>query len=256
MKKLDITIIPVLDDNYVYLLRVPETDTVGVIDPAEAGPVLSILNKQKWKLQFILNTHHHHDHIGGNMELKRKTGAAVIGNYQDAARIPGIDLKYGDGDIFRFGSQRVEMIATPGHTHGGVCYYFKDAGVVFVGDTLFAMGCGRLFEGTPQEMYQSLQRLALLLKETKIYSAHEYAHGNARFALTIEPNNKALNKRFEQIVEKLEQAVPEQGYTVEQELETNPFLRVNAPTIRKELGMERATPEEVLAELRWRKDSF
>ncbi|MGH6719996.1 MAG: hydroxyacylglutathione hydrolase, partial [Alphaproteobacteria bacterium] len=195
MARVEIVQVPVLTDNYVYLVREAGAGVVGVVDPAVVDPVLAALEARGWCLTHILNTHHHGDHVGGNLALKAATGCTVVGPRADRARIPGIDVEVGDGDVYRFGEARAEVLDVPGHTRGHIAYWFAESEALFCGDTLFAMGCGRLFEGTPAQMWSSLSRLRALPAATRVYCAHEYTQANVRFALTVEPGNAALGAR-------------------------------------------------------------
>ena len=192
---LDIVRIPVLNDNYVWLMREPQSGSVGVVDPAVAGPVLAEAAKRRWKITHILNTHHHGDHVGGNREIKEATGCTIVGPRRDRARIPGIDVEVDDGERYRFGEAEADVFFVPGHTSGHIAYAFREQKALFCGDTLFALGCGRLFEGTPQQMWTSLSRLRALPDDMRVYCAHEYTQSNARFAVTVEADNDKLIKR-------------------------------------------------------------
>jgi hydroxyacylglutathione hydrolase len=243
-----------LDDNYGYLLHDHKTRVTASIDTPDVAAIEAALAAQNWKLTHILNTHHHYDHAGGNLELKEKTRAIVVGPHADAARIPGIDIRLSDQDDYYFGKQRMVVYETPGHTIGHIVYYFAAAGIVFVGDTLFSLGCGRLFEGTPEQMWHSLQKLLALPDETLVYCAHEYTQSNARFALTLEPHNRALVERAAE-VEKLRAAnLPTVPTTIGLERQTNPFLRPDSTELRATLGMLDADNVTVFAETRRRKD--
>jgi len=216
---------PVLNDNYIFVLRNDEADRTAVIDPAVAEVVLDKLTEYNWKLDYIVNTHHHWDHTGGNAELKKNTNAKIIAYKGYSHRIENIDIAVADGDKIEICGEEAEVIFVPGHTLGHIAYYFEKSGMLFCGDTIFAMGCGRLFEGSPQQMFDSLQKLAALPPETKVYCAHEYTLANAKFAITIEPDNEALQaslKKVEDMRAKGEFTVPT---TIEEELATNPFLR-------------------------------
>ncbi|KAJ0969329.1 hypothetical protein J5N97_022206 [Dioscorea zingiberensis] len=189
---LQIQLVPCLQDNYAYLLHDTDTGTVGVVDPSEALPVINALNRKNKNLTYILNTHHHYDHTGGNLELKAAYGAKVIGSSKDKDRIPGIDIALQDGETWMFAGHEVFVMETPGHTKGHVSYYFPGCGAVFTGDTLFSLSCGKLFEGSPEQMHSSLQKILSLPDDTNVYCGHEYTLSNAKFALSIEPNNEAL----------------------------------------------------------------
>lgn len=256
MSKLEIHQIPVLSDNYVYLFRDPESGLVGVVDPAVAGPVLGKLKELGWTLTHIINTHHHPDHTGANLELKEKTGCMIVGAKNDAARIPGIDVKVEEGDIFEFGSQKAQVFEVPGHTVGHIAYWFEESDALFCGDTLFALGCGRLFEGTPAQMWQSISKFRALPDETKVYCAHEYTEANGRFAVAVNPANNALKKRFAGIVEMRKKKIPTVPSTLGEEKETNPFMRADDPELAADLALSGADPVDVFAETRRRKDSF
>ncbi len=254
--KLQIRQIPVLNDNYVYLIHDPQTGATGVVDPAVVDPVVAQLDTEGWRLSHILNTHHHGDHVGGNLELKRKTGCTIVGPRADAARIPGIDVAVGEGDSYRFGGFEAKVFDVPGHTRGHIAYWFPDAAALFCGDTLFALGCGRLFEGTPAQMWASLSKLAALPDDTRVYCAHEYTAANARFALTVEPGNAALKARAEAIAKRRAQGLPTVPSTLAEERATNPFLRPDSPDLRRTLHLEGADAVAVFAETRARKDRF
>lgn len=245
-----------LSDNYSWLVHDPDAGLTTVVDTPEVGPILGALEQTGWRLTHIFNTHHHFDHAGGNEELKAKTGCQIVGSRADAARIPGIDVQVGDGDTFMFGERTVKVFDVSGHTQGHVAYWFEADGIVFVGDALFALGCGRLFEGTPEQMWGSLQKLAVLPEDTVVYCAHEYTQANARFALTVEPDNAELVARAKDIEEKRAQGIATVPTTIGLELRTNPFLRPTSPGLQRTLGLEGATPVEVFAETRARKDNF
>lgn len=256
MSGLQVVQIPVLRDNYVYLAHDTATGACAAIDPAVAGPVLAALDERGWRLSHILNTHHHHDHVGGNLELKRATGCVIVGNAEDASRIPGIDLRLGDGDGFALGASKAEVIAVSGHTIGHIAYWFAGAGVLFCGDTLFALGCGRLFEGTPEQMWRSLSRLRSLPPHTRVYCAHEYTEANAAFALSIDPANAALVDRAQAVRAARRAGLAAVPSTIDEERRTNPFLRADEPALAQAAGLSGAGPERVFAEIRRRKDHF
>lgn len=222
---LQIERIPVLSDNYIWLARDPASGDAAVVDPAVAEPVLERAAMLGWRIGQILNTHWHPDHVGGNAAIKAATGCTITGPIDEAPRIPGIDRAVGEGDKVAIGQVSGRVIAVPGHTLGHIAYDFAASGALFCGDTLFAMGCGRLFEGTPEQMRASLQRFDELPDETRVYCAHEYTQANGRFALTVEPNNQALRARMEtvnQIRARGEATVPT---TLSLERATNPFVR-------------------------------
>lgn len=248
--------IPVLTDNYIYLIHDPVSAETAVVDPALARPVLDMLDKKGWQLTSILNTHHHNDHVGGNLELKQQTGCKIIGGQSDRGRIPGIDIGVNENDIISIGRHSARILATPGHTSGHIVYYFADDNLLFCGDTLFVMGCGRLFEGTAEQMWQSLQKLKGLPASTKIYCAHEYTQINGRFALTVEPDNRALHQRMQVINQLRANHQPTVPSTLEQELATNPFFREDSPALQKTLHKLNSKPVEIFAEVRRLKDNF
>jgi hydroxyacylglutathione hydrolase len=256
MTRLEIEILPVLSDNYVYLLRDPVEGATAVVDPGVAAPVLARFEETGSKLDWILSTHHHQDHTGGNLELKRRTGCRVAGPAGERDAIPGIDLELHDGDRFRLGSAEALVLETPGHTRGHISYWFESAAAVFSADTLFALGCGRVFEGSPQQMWASLQKLARLPAETAVYCGHEYTQSNARFARTVDPTNRELERRSGEIDRLRAAGKPTIPSTIGAERATNPFLRAADPSIRRLLGMTDAADAEVFAEIRRRKDRF
>jgi len=253
---LEIHAVPVLTDNYVYLLREPEADAVAAVDPSVAAPVLAALERLGWRLTHILNTHHHWDHTGGNLELKAHTGCTIVGPKADAARIPGIDVALAEGERYRFGAETAEVFDIPGHTRGHIAFYFPESKALFCGDTLFSLGCGRLFEGTPAQMWDSLSKLRRLPPDTKIYCGHEYTQSNARFALTIDPGNAALRARAKEAAALREKNLPTVPAVMASECAANPFLRADDPALARALEMETADPVEVFAEVRRRKDAF
>lgn len=256
MPELEIHQIPVLRDNYVYLMRDPESTACAAVDPSVAEPVLRALDRLQWRLSHILNTHHHHDHVGGNLELKRATGCTIVGNAADAHRIPGIDVQVSDGDTVLLGSQEATVIEISGHTVGHIAYWFPGSRAVFCGDTLFAIGCGRLFEGTPAQMWASLTRLRSLPDETRVYCGHEYTQSNAAFARALDPDNAALADRARRVDALRAQDQPTVPSTLAEERATNPFLRADAEDLRQAAGLAGQDPVSVFAEIRRRKDSF
>jgi hydroxyacylglutathione hydrolase len=248
---LDIEIVPCLTDNYAYLVKAGAA--CAVVDPSEPGPVRAALARRGWRLSHILNTHHHLDHTGGNLALKQEFGAEIVGPAKDAARIPGLDIGV-DETGWAFGGLPVQVLEVPGHTRGAISFVM--AGHAFTGDTLFAMGCGRLFEGDAAMMWASLSKLMRLPDETRIWCGHEYTSANGRFALTLEPDNAALEVRMEQVTALRQTGTPTLPSTMALEKATNPFLRPDSPAIRQTLGMEEAETVAVFAEIRRRKDRF
>lgn len=245
-----------LDDNYGYLLHDPDAGLTASIDSPDAAAIERELAARGWKLDYILNTHHHADHAGGNLALKARTGCSIVGARADADRIPGIDVLVCEGDRFALGKHGARIIETPGHTRAHVCYLFEADRAAFVGDTLFSMGCGRLFEGTPEQMWGSLQKIMQLPDETRIYCAHEYTQSNGRFALSVEPDNPALQARIREVATLRAAGQPTVPSTLGTEKATNPFLRPASPGLRVRLGLATATDTEVFTETRKRKDKF
>jgi len=256
MAALQIHQIPCLQDNYGYLVHDPDSGLTASIDTPDAAAIEKALTERGWHLDYILNTHHHYDHAGGNLALKKKTGCVIVGPRNDAARIPGIDARVGEGDTFDLGQHRARILETPGHTTGHICYIFDDDKAAFVGDTLFSMGCGRLFEGTPQQMWTSLQKLIGLPDDTRVYCAHEYTESNGRFAATMEPNNIELAARIREVAALRADGRPTVPSTIGVEKATNPFLRPASAELRATLGLPGAPDADVLGETRRRKDHF
>jgi len=247
---------PCLSDNYGYLVHEPDSGMTAAIDTPDAAPLVKALEERGWTLTHILNTHWHPDHAGGNEELKARFNCLVIGPKNELDQIPTIDRSVTEGDIVELGAAKARVIDVPGHTRGHIAYHFADDHVVFVGDTLFALGCGRLFEGTAEQMWTSLGKLLALPDHTKVYCAHEYTQSNARFAVTVEPQNKQLLERADEIDRKRAQGEWTVPTTIGIERATNPFLRAASADLRKTLHMENASNVEVFAETRRRKDNF
>ena len=223
--RLEIVRIPALSDNYVWLVHEPESGETTVVDPAVADPVLAEADSRGWRIGQIWNTHWHPDHTGGNAAIKAATGCLVTGPAAEAARIPTLDRKVAEGDIVCLGPVEATVLEVPAHTAGHIAYHLPSEQVVFVGDTLFAMGCGRLFEGEAEQMHENLQRLALLPPETEVYCAHEYTLANARFAVTVEPGNAALARRYAEVQAARERGEATVPTTIALERATNPFMR-------------------------------
>jgi hydroxyacylglutathione hydrolase len=256
MSTLEIDLVPCLRDNYAYLLRDRATGATGIVDPSEAEPVLKALARRGWTLTHILNTHHHWDHTGGNPALKAKTGAIVVGPKPDEARIPEIDVALDEGERWKLGEAEARILFIPGHTRGHIAFWFPESKAVFCGDTLFAIGCGRLFEGTPQQMWSSLGKLRALPPDTRVYCGHEYTQANARFALTVEPENAKLRARAAEVDAARAKGLPTIPSTIAEERDTNPFLRADQAGLARNLGLAGADPVAVFAEVRRRKDHF
>ncbi len=251
--ELEIHQFAILNDNFAVLIHDPATGATASIDAGEAYPIERELEAKGWKLTDILVTHHHADHTAAVAELKEATGCRVVGPRAEAGKIAGIDLAVGEGDTLKLGRHEVAVLETPGHTLGHVAYVIATAGAAFVGDTLFALGCGRIFEGTPQQMHASLLKLAALPGETLVYCGHEYTLSNGRFALTIEPDNPALQQRMVEVEALRKAGKPTLPTTIARELATNPFLRAHVPAIQSHLGMTGAPVWQVFAEIRERK---
>ncbi|GLO79109.1 hydroxyacylglutathione hydrolase [Sulfitobacter pontiacus] len=252
----DLVTIPCLSDNYAFLLRDQTSGKVALIDVPEAAPITAKLDELGWTLTEIWLTHHHPDHIQGVPALIADHPARVIGAEADAERLPPLDAAYDDGQSFTFGAHTVDVIDVSGHTVGHIAFHVPAAKCVFTADSLMALGCGRLFEGTPAQMWDSLQKLMRLPADTTVCSGHEYTQSNAKFALTVDPENAALISRAREIDQARADGEPTVPSTLSTELETNPFLRPSDPGIRAQLGMVNATDTDVFAEIRARKDRF
>jgi len=220
--------IPALQDNYIWMAHDDASGETIVVDPAEAAPVLAEADRRGWRIDQIWNTHWHRDHTGGNAAIKAATGCTVTGPAAEAAKIPTLDRTVGEGDVVRIGAVAAQVLEVPAHTAGHIAYYLPDAGIAFVGDTLFAMGCGRLFEGTAAMMWTNMQRLAELPPETRVYCAHEYTQANGRYALVAEPDNQALIDRMRAVDEARARGEATVPTTIALERATNPFMRAGS----------------------------
>ena len=247
---------PCLKDNYGVLLHDPETGSTAAIDAPEAAPVEAALAERGWRLTDILVTHHHADHTAGIAELKKKHLCRVVAPRKEAPKIPDIDVTVREGDIVQVGSLVGRVLETPGHTAGHISYWFKQDKLAFVGDTLFSVGCGRIIEGNPPMMWESLLKIRNLPADTRVFCGHEYTAANVHFALTIEPNNSALRARAEEVVRLTERKKPTIPTTIQQEKSYNPFLRADLHSVAGAINMEGANPESVFATIRARKDKF
>jgi hydroxyacylglutathione hydrolase len=256
MMPLDIRLVPMFDDNYGFLIHDPASGETAVVDPGQPEPIVAALDKLGWSLSLVLNTHHHHDHVGGNLDLKARYGARVVGPAADGDRIPGLDRGVGEGDLVNIGNHAARVLEVHGHTRAHIAYWFSGDAAVFCGDTLFALGCGRLFEGTAADMWDSLQKLRALPPETRVYCAHEYTQSNCRFALTVDGQNASLQARAEAIAAARAANVPTVPSTIALERATNPFLRADVPEFLAAAGLVGQPPVEAFAETRRRKDSF
>ncbi len=237
---IEIVRIPVLSDNYVWLVHEPLSGETVVVDPAVAAPVLAVAEERGWTISQIWNTHWHPDHTGGNAEIAAATGCLITGPAAEEERIPTLNRKVTGGESVAIGGMRADVIDVPAHTAGHIAYHLPDAKAVFVGDTLFAMGCGRLFEGTAEQMFDNMQRLAQLPPETAVYCAHEYTLSNGRFALVAEPDNAAIAARMAHVEAARARGDATVPTTIADELATNPFMRAKTAT---ELAERRAAKD-------------
>lgn len=253
---LEILTIPCLSDNYAFLAHDAASGETALIDAPEAGPILAALTERGWRLSQVLLTHHHWDHVEGLAEILAAHPAKVTGAAADAHRLPPLDLQVREGDSVQIGAETGQVIDVSGHTVGHIAYYFPGSRAVFTADSLMALGCGRVFEGTMAQMWASLSKLAALPAETVVYSGHEYTQANGRFAATIDPENPALQQRIRDIAAARDKGAATVPSALELELATNPFLRAGDPGIQRNLGMTGADPAEVFAEIRARKDRF
>ena len=255
MARLEIELFRARSDNFGVLIHDPQSGRTVSIDAPEEQPILDALARRGWTLTDIFTTHHHHDHVEANLALKEKFGVTISGPVNEADKIPGIDKKVGDGDRFDFAGHPVEVIETPGHTAGHICFYLPEDKLLFAADTLFALGCGRLFERPAKDMWTSLSKLLQLPDDVSVYFGHEYTLANARFAVTVDPG-AALAGRVRDIEATLNAGKHTAPTTIGVERRTSPFLRPDDAVIRKHLGMETAENWEVFAEIRARKDKF
>lgn len=253
---LEIVTIPCRSDNYAYLLRDTATGRVGLVDAPEVEPIRMELARRGWGLYLILITHHHDDHIAGVDALRGEFGAAVVGAAADRARLPALDKAVADGDRVALGESAGTVFEVPGHTIGHVAYHFPASHALFSADSLMVMGCGRLFEGTAEQMWRSLARLAALPPETLVYSGHEYAESNLRFALSVDGENPALRARAEEVAALRARGEATVPARLDLEIATNPFLRARDPGMKARLGLAGAPDAAVFAEIRRRKDAF
>ena len=253
---IDISIINCLSDNYSYLIKDKKTNLVGVIDPSNFREVDQKVSQTYKKLDFILNTHHHSDHVGGNIDLKKKYNSKIICSSYESDKIPDADIKKSDGEKFTFGEINFEVLHIPGHTLGHIAFYSEKANIIFTGDTLFSLGCGRIFEGTFEQMFNSLEKIKKLKKNTMIYCGHEYTASNGKFCISIDKNNEILKKRIQDVKNKNEKKIPTIPVTLGDELETNIFLRSDDEKIKNNLKMNNSSKLEVFIKLRNLKDKF
>ena len=253
---LEVVTIPCLSDNYAFLAHDTQTGTTALIDIPEAQPILDELGKRGWTLDTILITHHHWDHVEGLADVLAQHPARVVGALADKDRLPKLDEAVSEGDTISIGAEKGTVIDVSGHTINHLAFHFPDSKAVFTADSLMAMGCGRVFEGTKPQMYDSLCKLAALPEDTVVYSGHEYTKTNAKFALTVDPENPDLKARVKEIETLRAQGKATVPSRLGLELATNPFLRAHDPAIAQHLDMQGADPKDVFAEIRTRKDLF
>ena len=253
---LNIEIVKCLSDNYCYILHDKDQNITAVIDPSEFDSVNNLIEKKYKKLDFILNTHHHYDHVGGNIELKKKYRSKIIGFELDKKRIPGIDIFLKENQEFKLGNVKFKTIFIPGHTSGHIAFYFQNEDIIFTGDTLFSLGCGKVFEGTMKQMFSSINKIKDLPKKTKIYFGHEYTNNNLNFCLKYDVDNKFLLEQKKLIEIKIEKKIPTTPVFLEDELNTNIFLRSHVSSIKNTLNLSESSDEEIFVKLRALKDIF
>ena len=253
---MQVTAIPCLTDNYAYVISDNNSKIVGVVDPSEASPVVSFLKKQNLKLNYILNTHHHFDHVGGNLELKKIYNAKVVGFVGDKHRIPEIDITLSDNEKWIFGNETVKILHIPGHTLGHICFFFEKEKIAFTGDALFSLGCGRIFEGDHNQMLTSLNKIKKLPKDTMIYCGHEYTYKNAKFCIKYDSGNIDLKNKFEKIKKLRSSNLPTIPSKLEDELKTNIFLRCDQKDLKIKLNMKNQEDLKVFRKVRDLKDNF
>ena len=245
-----------MQDNYCYIIIDPKNKKTCVVDPSESKPISNFLKKNNLKLNYILNTHHHYDHIGGNSELKTKYKAKIVGFADDYKRIPNMDILLKDGEIWKEDNFEAKIIHIPGHTLGHICFYFYNDNNLFTGDTLFSLGCGRIFEGTYKQMFSSLEKIKKLPAKTKIYCGHEYTLQNSKFCIKYDKENKNLIEKIKDINEKLKNNKPTIPSTLEDELKNNIFLRCDVDNIKTNLNIDNSSSLTTFSKLRDLKDNF
>ena len=248
--------IPCLEDNYAYIIYNNLSKTVGVVDPSEVSPIVNFLKKNNLKLDYILNTHHHFDHIGGNIELKKIFDAKIVGFSGDKSRIPGIDIMLNDDERWMFGSSSIRVLHIPGHTSGHICFFFEKEKIAFTGDTLFSLGCGRIFEGDHNQMLESLNKIKKFPKETLIYCGHEYTYKNAEFCMKYDVDNLDLKNKFLKVKELRAKNLPTIPAVLGDELKTNIFLRCSENELKIKLNMKNQDNLKVFRKVRDLKDKF
>ncbi len=253
---LEIALVPMLKDNYAYLLHDGPSGATAILDPSEAAPGLAAADALGWTITHVLDTHHHNDHCGGNLGIKKKTGAKVVGPAYDRDRIPGIDIAVDEKSGFDFAGHHADVLFIPGHTKGHIAFHFRDSKAVFCGDTLFSIGCGRMFEGTSDVMWPSLLKLRALPDDTRIYCGHEYTEANIRFAFSVDPDNAALKSRAEEAKKLRAAGKPTIPAVMGDEKISNPFLRADAPELAARFGGSTKPAHEIFGAIRAAKDRF
>ena len=253
---LEINIIKAFSDNYIYLIRNETKNITSVVDPGESAPVIRFLKSKGWHLDEIVNTHHHHDHIGGNTELLEIYKSKLIGPVYDQNHISNIDVLVSDNELINVAGVKTKVIHTPGHTLGHVCFYMEDEKCLFSGDTIFYLGCGRVFEGTMDQMWSSLLKLRFLPNDTLVYCGHEYTSSNAKFAKHIDPNNKLLDDAIVEIKNKREKGLPTIPFELGTEKNINPFLRADDQKFIDSINLKTSNPEKFFSTMRLKKDNF
>ena len=248
--------IPVLNDNYLFMIYDQNTRTSGCVDPAVSEPLINELEKENLGLDFILNTHHHFDHIGGNKDLKKKYNVKVVGFIEDKNRIPEIDIPLKDKQVWKYEKFEAKIFHIPGHTSGHICFNFFNEKLLFTGDTLFSLGCGRIFEGTYEQMFNSLNLIKNFPKETMIFCGHEYTVKNSEFCLMYDPNNEKLKRKISENKKKIKEGFPTIPVTLQDEIDMNIFLRSDQKNIQRNLSLIEPTPLETFSKLRDLKDNF
>ena len=252
----EIVTVPCLDDNYAYIIHEKIEGKTCLVDAPESKPIINALNKKGWRLDKIFLTHHHADHVAGLEKIIENFPAKICGAAADIERLPALDERLKQEDKFYLGNQEFTIMEVYGHTIGHIALYSQEMSAIFSGDSLMTLGCGRLFEGNPQMLWETIQKFCQLPPETKVYSGHEYGEKNAQFAISVDPYNKKLQDRLLSIIKLRAKNLPTVPSTIESELETNPFMRVNCPEFRSFLKMEQDEPHVILGRLRKRRDSF
>ena len=253
---MDIHIIPCLKDNYAYIVENKNTKNACVIDPSESGPIINFIKKNKLNLKYILNTHHHADHIGGNLELKKEFNLQILGFEKDKNRIPGIDIFLKDKQIWSFEGSDVLIEHVPGHTSGHIFYYFKNEESAFTGDTLFSFGCGRLFEGSYLEMVSSLKKIKSLPSKTKIFCGHEYTINNLKFCMDMDKDNLELKGKYNQIINNIKNKLPSIPSILSDEMRLNIFLKFDDLKFKEKIGFKDLNEVDFFKKIRDLKDNF